>query len=198
MQPTNMNFDPLYWDNRYHSGQDGWDIGDVSLPLKSYFDQVQDKDLSILIPGCGRAYEAAYFFSIGFRNITIVDFSQIVVQELLAKFADTSINVIQSDIFALNGKFDIIVEQTLFCALDPSLRQAYVAQIYDLLNPDGKYVGLLFATEFDKAGPPFGGVKSEYLRLFQDKFEINVMDTCYNSIIARQGNELWINMSPKL
>jgi hypothetical protein len=32
----------------------------VSLPIKAYIDTLKDKDIAILIPGCGNTYEAAY------------------------------------------------------------------------------------------------------------------------------------------
>jgi hypothetical protein len=37
----------------------GWDLGLVSPQLK-IIDTLKDKDIAILIPGCGNTYEAAY------------------------------------------------------------------------------------------------------------------------------------------
>ena len=51
-----------YWTNRYSKAKTGWDIGYPSTPLKTYFDQLENKDLRILIPGAGNAYEAEYLF----------------------------------------------------------------------------------------------------------------------------------------
>ena len=53
----------------------GWDIGYPSTPLKEYIDQLKDKSITILIPGCGNAYEAAYLFERGFKQVTLVDLS---------------------------------------------------------------------------------------------------------------------------
>ena len=39
-----------YWEERYATGETAWDMGIVSPPLKAYFDQLTNKDLSILIP----------------------------------------------------------------------------------------------------------------------------------------------------
>jgi len=55
-------FDELFWSSKYQEGQTGWDMGEVSPPIKAYIDQLTNKDLSILIPGAGNAYEAAYLF----------------------------------------------------------------------------------------------------------------------------------------
>jgi methyl halide transferase len=60
-------------------------------------------------------------------------------------------HLLQADFFELNtgkGKhlpeFDLIVEQTFFCAIDPSLRKNYFKKVHQLLKPGGKLVGLLF------------------------------------------------------
>src|SRR5690554_6999395 len=42
-----------FWDIKYISNQIGWDMGEVSPPIKEYIDQIENKDLAILIPGGG-------------------------------------------------------------------------------------------------------------------------------------------------
>jgi hypothetical protein len=91
----------------------------------------------------------------------------------------------------------LILEQTFFCALEPSLRKAYAEKIHSILNLDGKLVGVLFNCEFEKQGPPFGGTKSEYLTLFESYFEVHKMEDCYNSIQPRKGNELFVILGQK-
>jgi methyl halide transferase len=76
------------WDQRYLSGQTGWDLGKVSPPLQQYFDQLQRKDLSILIPGCGNSYEAGYLRESGFTAITLLDISPVVMTRLRATLGD--------------------------------------------------------------------------------------------------------------
>ena len=60
-----------YWSKRYEEGQTGWDIGYPSTPIKTYIDQIKDKNLRILIPGAGNAYEAEYIFKEGFKNVFV-------------------------------------------------------------------------------------------------------------------------------
>lgn len=186
-----------YWDNQYTSNETGWDLKGVSPPLKAYIDQLDNKKTSILIAGCGNAYEAEYLYSLGFENITLVDISKTLTDILKEKFKNTTIKIIHQDIFEHKGKYDLILEQTLFCAIDPSLRKKYVATMSDLLTEKGKLVGLLFNCEFEKQGPPFGGNQEEYLKLFSPYFIINTMSACYNSIEPRANTELFINLSKK-
>ena len=85
----------------------------------------------------------------------------------------------------------MIIEQTLFCAITPSMRQKYVQKVHDLLENKGKLVGILFDCSFEN-GPPFGGTKEEYQLLFSKEFKHVEITTCYNSIAPRAGKEVFI------
>ena len=186
--------DAQYWDNRYQQEQTQWDIGSVSNPLKAYIDQLTNKDQSILIPGCGNSYEAAYLLDNGFTNITLIDLSPSLTDKLRTRFAnelDQKIKIITGDFFELEGNWDLILEQTFFCALDPSMRTSYVQKMHSILNKGGKIAGVLFNRAFE-GGPPFGGSKEEYEHLFTPSFEIKTMEPCYNSIKPREGAELFV------
>ena len=50
-----------YWSERYQSNQIGWDIGQASTPIATYIDQIEDKSIKILIPGCGNAHELGIY-----------------------------------------------------------------------------------------------------------------------------------------
>ena len=169
-------------------------MGKVSPPLKEYFEQLTNKSISILVPGCGNAYEAEYLLEKGFKNITLIDISPVLVNKLKKQFSDflyKEINIICGDFFTLNQTFDLVVEQTFFCAIDPLLRTNYANKMYELLNENGKLIGVFFNRTFD-AGPPYSGSKAEYHLLFKDKFQIKTMDECYNSINPRKGSELFV------
>lgn len=185
--------DKNYWDSRYQTEQTGWDLGTASGPIRHYIDQISDKDLRILIPGCGNAYEAEYLSEQGFSNITLIDISPSLVQQLRNKFEGRQeINVIEGDFFEHQGEYNLILEQTFMCALDPKMREAYVKKMHSLLSENGKLAGLLFGVHFEKAGPPFGGSISEYELLFSNYFKIQTMEKAYNSVKPREGNELFI------
>ncbi len=189
--------DKQFWETQWQTGETGWDMGRVSPPLKEYIDQLGYKDLAILIPGCGNTYEAEYLLQQGFNNVTVIDISPLFVENLRKKFAadlGKRINVIEGDFFELKGKYDLVLEQTFFCALEPKLRMKYVWKMDELLSKGGRLVGLLFDKVFDKAGPPFGGSKAEYEMLFSPYFNIHTMATCHNSHPKRAGAELFINL----
>ena len=64
-----------YWQNRYVKNETGWDIGYISSPIKEYIDQLTDKSIKILIPGCGNSYEAEYIWNKGFTNLHLLDYA---------------------------------------------------------------------------------------------------------------------------
>jgi len=97
----------------------------------------------------------------------------------------------------LIGSFDLIIEQTFFCAIHPSLRSQYVVKTNQLLLPKGRLVGLLFNVPLHKDRPPFGGSKAEYVGFFQPHFMIKKMEACYNSHYTRQGREVFIHFIKK-
>jgi SAM-dependent methyltransferase len=185
--------DQSYWNERYESGYTGWDIGHVADPLKAYFDQLTNKDLSILIPGGGNSYEAIYLMEQGFTNVTIVDISTVVTERLQknhAQWLDKGLQIICLDFFDLDRQFDRIIEQTFFCALLPDLREAYAKKMASLLKPGGKIAGVWFNREFE-GGPPFGGDVRDYTTLFSRYFESVDFTPCYNSIEPRKNAEVF-------
>jgi methyl halide transferase len=186
------NLNAAYWSNRFETHDTPWDIGYISAPLKDYFNQLTNKDITILIPGCGNGYEADYLLKNGFTNITLIDISPVLTKKLeekLQQYRGKQLTIITGNFFELNGKFDLIIEQTFFCALEPVLRKQYITQMYNLLKDGGKIAGLLFNKIFTSLGPPFGGSIDEYRDLFAALFDIQTMAPCYNSIAPRAGAE---------
>lgn len=190
-----MELGKEYWENRYLSDEIGWDIGYPSTPLKEYMDQLDDRELFILIPGGGNSYEAEYLHHQGFSNVHVIDLTAKPFERLKKACPDfPSAHLHVGDFFDHQFQYDLILEQTFFCALNPGLRHRYVAHCAELLKPNGRLVGLLFDDPLFTEHPPFGGNKKEYIELFQDAFHIDVMETAYNSIKPRAGRELFINL----
>jgi SAM-dependent methyltransferase len=184
-----------FWDQRWKDQQTGWDIGYVSTPIKEYFDSINDKELKILIPGCGNSYEAEYLNEKGFKNVFVVDISQHAIDSFLSRCPDfPEYRCIHADFFELNDQFDIVVEQTFFCAIHPDMRDRYVEKMKTIIKPGGKFVGLLFDFPLE-SGPPFGGSKEEYLQRFSKHFNNVSIERAENSIEPRQGREFWIEIS---
>jgi len=190
-----MKIDKEFWDQRWENEETGWDIGSASPPIVSFINKLKDKSISILIPGCGNAYEAEYLWDNGFEDVHVLDISE----EPLKMFAEVNPdfpveNLHCENFFEHKGKYDLIIEQTFFCALDPSLRPEYVEKMHDLLKDDGILAGLLFNDPLNTDHPPFGGNTMEYLGYFQPHFSKIEMKPAKNSIPPRKGRELFIKI----
>lgn len=194
---SHLSLNESFWNERYQNYQMGWDMQQVSPPIKAFIDTIDNKELKILIPGCGNAHEAMYLLDNGFKNVALIDISSVLVNRLMKKFKDEPIQIIHGDFFEHKGKYDLILEQTFFCALDLFFRERYVQKCFDLLNQDGKLAGLLFNVDFGANHPPFGGSKEEYQRLFETSFKILRLDICKNSFPSRMGNELFFEFEKR-
>lgn len=195
--------DETYWRNRYADGRTGWDAGAITPPLREYFNQLGPPDhRRILIPGAGRAYEAEYLHRQGFSQVMVADVAPEALAALQQRVPDfPAAHLLHADFFALPNTppYDLLVEQTFFCALDPSLRPAYARQCAHLLRPGGTLAGLLFETDFGPVTePPFGGTREEYRAYFEPYFDFVHFDTAHNSLRPRQGRELFICLRRKV
>ena len=187
-----------YWDERWRNRQTGWDIGYASPAITDYVDQLEDKSMRILIPGCGNAYEGEYLLKKGFENTFLIDLSPEALNSLKRRVPEfPEDHLILGDFFEHSKKYDLIIEQTFFCAIPPYRRKEYADKASSLLNKNGKIIGLLFDKTFDQPGPPFGGCPCEYKPIFKDHFSIEKMEECYNSIPPRAGSELFIKLAKK-
>ncbi len=184
-----------YWEKKWQNQQTGWDIGHASPPLVRYIDQLEDKEMRILIPGAGSAYEAIYLHQKGFKQVYVCDWASSAFTNLKATCPDfPEDHLIVGDFFEQDIQIDLLLEQTFFCAIDPFKRPDYVRQVAKMIRPGGKLAGLLFGVNFDSPDPPFGGHAEAYTQLFEPYFHILQMDIEKESIEPRAGNELFIEM----
>ncbi len=187
-----------YWSEQYQANHTNWNAGSITAPLKEYFDRIEDKDIKILIPGVGHGHELLYLYSIGFTDVTAIDIAAEALGQIRIQAADFPLNnLILGDFFEHEGAYDLIVEQTFFCSLQPELRVNYVEKMNQLLADKGKLVGLLFDDCFQTEGPPFGGSLIEYQQLFEPLMHIRKLEKAYNSIKPRAGRELFIIIEKK-
>lgn len=186
-----------FWERRWQEQQTGWDIGQASPPLMQYVEPLLEDNPRILIPGAGRAYEAIALHQLGFTQVFVCDWADSAFDHLRRTAPDfPADHLLVSDFFELplEEDIDLVLEQTFFCAIDPSLRPRYVEKMHSILKPGGHLAGVLFAQPFAFAGPPFGGTKEEYETLFSSHFSILEMAISPHSIRPRLGNELFIEL----
>jgi len=187
--------DAAFWDNRYATGRDRWDIGQPAPPLVSFaprLGKAAGRRLACL--GCGRGNDALFFAELGWQ-VTGFDFSEVALLHAKERAASRGLKVDfqRRDLFTLGrdeeGVFDVVVEHTCFCAIDPARRSEYVSVVRGLLKPGGVFLGLFYAILPDD-GPPFPTSADELRRLFADGFEEEALFVPDNSVAERAGREI--------
>jgi SAM-dependent methyltransferase len=158
----------LQWESRYQQGETGWDRGRVSPALDYWFGGGNGQPCRVLVPGCGRGYEAAILAARGF-DVTAVDIAPSAVQHLRALLDREGVEaqVVEADLlhWEASEPFDAVYEQTCLCALDPTTWPAYAGRLRRWLRPSGSLFAQFMQTGRE-GGPPFHCDLSTMRRLF--------------------------------
>jgi hypothetical protein len=183
--------DSDYWNSLYLAGDTNWDKGFPSPVVKRLLREgVVPAGASIAVIGAGRGHDAIEAARQGFQ-VTAVDYAPEAAKDTAANAAKAGVKleVLQRDLFALEGRFDAVMEHTCFCAIDVGLRPAYVEKVAALLGPKGTLFGVFYA-HGRAGGPPFDTSEAEVRRLFGARFEIERLSVAPDSIETRKGLEL--------
>ncbi|CAN5588306.1 hypothetical protein BH10BDE1_BH10BDE1_32610 [soil metagenome] len=159
--------DAAWWDERYESGDTRWDGAGPHPLLDSLISPLKLTRCRVLILGCGAGHDAAWWERQG-HIVTGVDYSQEAVDRARANYGERdSLKWVRADAFKLpqewTSRFDIVFENTMFCAIPPARREELVRAWWRLLTPRGRVIGL--ALIMDKlSGPPYGSSEWEIRR----------------------------------
>jgi SAM-dependent methyltransferase len=188
-----------HWDERYAAGTHKWDLGSPSPPLVHAIHRARLAGPGrALVPGCGFGHDARLLATHGFDTLGI-DFAPRAVERARANaraVASKGVRFEVMDLFALpeslDGTMDLVFEQTCFCAIHPSRRDAYVDAMARVLSPGGLLLGLFYVIQ-PEDGPPFGTTEEEVLHRFtgSDLFRLETARRPEESVPARQGQE-WL------
>jgi methyl halide transferase len=173
---ASRRLDPSGWDERWVTRDTPWDLAAAAPPLvRAVRDGLVAPPARTLVVGCGAGHDARAFAAAGF-DVVGVDFSEAAVaraRELAAAEASRARFEV-ADVFALPPALvgmDLVVEHTLFCAVDPGDRDRYVDGVADALRPGGRLLALLWLIRTEK-GPPFGSTEDEVRHRFGRRFRL--------------------------
>ena len=148
--------DASAWNHLYEIDDAGWDLGQASPALCWAVDQAWFQSLSpgtALIPGCGRAWDAEPFVTVGWR-ILGVDIAPMAIEQARQRFEpETAIELRAADALHLNEHIDLFIDHTFFCALVPDQRQAWVDCLARCVKPHGYFLGVHLRTSFSNRQP---------------------------------------------
>ncbi|HEX6827367.1 MAG TPA: methyltransferase domain-containing protein [Burkholderiales bacterium] len=154
---TGQNDPTRFWEERYRSATTHWDRGGTSPALLEWLEQGALTPSRILVPGCGRGYEALELARRGFEVVAL-DFAPSAVRHLRDELlrAGLRAEVHEADVLAWTAEhpFDAIYEQTCLCALPPKTWARYEEQLRGWLRPGGRLLALFMQTH-KEGGPPY-------------------------------------------
>ena len=167
---------PEYWEELYKCGDIQWDLGGHT-PIFNHWINKINVCKKICVLGAGNGWDAINFALKG-HTVTAVDFALSPINNMkrFAKANAVKMEILHLDIFDLPNNFenyfDIVVESTCFCAIDPNRRLAYVEMVNHILKTSGNFVGILFPLDLNKKchGPPYYVDLKKTLTLFGQFF----------------------------
>lgn len=196
----NEGYSKQDWQKHYDEGDLRWDLGEASPPFVRLWQEKKLRPGKTIIPGCGCGHEVVFFSERGF-DVTGVDFSPGAVTHLTQRLSQKGLhaNVLHKDFFELEAAhdscYDLMLEQTFFCAVAPSARPLYVETVSRILKKNGLLVALFYETN-GIGGPPFHTAHTDIPGLFCGSFFIEHLEKTPHSIERRKHRE-WLGILRK-
>jgi methyl halide transferase len=206
-----------YWSDAYDSGHDGWDMGSPTPVFAALLQRLGTRlgtlgleaeeaasittpaEPRVLMPCCGRGHDALLFASHGYR-VTAVDFATPALEHLREESTRRLLHLEAraEDMFLLDASndaaYDLLLEYTCICAIDPSRRRAFVDLAARVLRPGGHLVTLLFPVDNRPGGPPFAVDADELSRMLREHFVLQydvIPDTSVRPRLGRERLMIW-------
>ena len=101
IQTTNMSEScdsawPVFWNQRYASGETPWTLHAVPAALCSFIKRRRRRG-TVLIPGCGIDHEVLQFFQTAGLEVTAIDFSTVAVAQTRKALVNFDGKIIRGD-----------------------------------------------------------------------------------------------------
>jgi SAM-dependent methyltransferase len=163
-----------FWEEMYQKGETRWEKGEASPGLVDFLSERPDLPKgNVLVPGCGFGHDVRAWAKAGFAatGLDIAPSSHRLSKERTPEGLSAIFelgNFLADEPFA---RFDYVFEHTLFCAIQPTERDAYLDALKRWLRPNGTYVAVFYMIP-DEDGPPFGTTREEIRRRFAGDFEL--------------------------
>ncbi len=165
-----------YWETRYQTNDMPWEKGAASPGLVDFLQAEPGlRRGTVCVPGCGTGHDARAWAAAGFSVLGVdIAPSAIRLAAERTRAAGLAAEFQQTDFFRAMPprRFDWVFEHTLFCAIQPSERDAYVEAVLRWLAPGGQYLAVNYLIP-DQDGPPFGTTREEIWERFSPHFELH-------------------------
>ncbi|HTL71941.1 MAG TPA: methyltransferase domain-containing protein [bacterium] len=181
-----------YWEQRYQTKDMPWEKGAPAPGLVDFLLTNPDlKPGSVCVPGCGTGHDVCEFARAGFDAFGCdVAPSAISLAKERTHTAGLAAQFALADFLRDEPpqKFDWLFEHTLFCAIQPTERDAYARAVLRWLKPGGFYLTVNYIILENNDGPPFWTSREEQLDRFLPHFDL-LADWIPRSYPNREGRE---------
>lgn len=199
---STMNKSAAEWDQHYQDLHTPWDHGTAAPAITEVIEREKFPPATeVLVLGCGYGHDTRAFSEAGCHG-TGLDLSARAMEIALEKASADLLpsTFIQGDLFnpelPQQKRYDVIWEHTCFCAISLEMRADYAKAVYQLLQPEGTFVGLFYTDTGNPPGegPPFNVDREEIIRLFSPYFTLQwekFPDEAYPNRIGREWLMCW-------
>ena len=186
------------WEARYQSGDMHWDQGTPAPGLVEFLREHPELPRGpVAVPGCGTGHDVRAWADFGFpaHGFDVAPSAIRHAQERTQAWAARTPAPAQIPSFTLANflqdppplRFNYIFEHTLFCAIQPAERDAYVDALLRWLPPGGTYLAINYI--LCDGEPPFPVDRTELWRRFRPPFHL-IDQWIPRSYPHRTGREL--------
>ena len=193
---------PTDWEDHYRTGDMPWEKG---TPHPALVDFLKRSPVHgrVLVPGCGTGHDVRALAATA-DEVVGLDIAPSAIANAKAQPAVGGEQYVLGDLFALPRKFlasfDAVFEHTCFCAIDPSLREKYVAAVASALKPGGHLLAIFYldpGLDPGESGPPFGVTREELDGFFSPRFTLLREWKPAATFPGREGREMCRLMQAK-
>ncbi len=190
--------DPEFWKERWQNQQIGFHEGKPNALLIEFGEKLLPEPSqlapSVLVPLCGKAQDLLWLSDCGFEvtGIELVESAaQAFFEENALSFKRENwhgqpslvagkIRIVVADVFALDalpsGIFDAVYDRAALVALQPEVRERYVAELLRWLKPEARLLILTFVyDQTSMAGPPFSVSDAQLLALYDASAHLELL-----------------------
>ncbi len=194
-----------FWHQHWQEQRIGFHLDNVNPYLSKYWHRLNLAVQSrVFVPLCGKSKDLYYLYQQGFRVLgnelstlavqdfyteqqlnaskTIISDEKIFSDQIeLTLWSSPEVDILCGDFFALKKDYlhDLaaVYDRAALVALPPEMREKYVQKMLELLPQ--KVSMLLLTLEYDekeKQGPPFSVTQEEVYRLYDEHFDIKLLE----------------------
>lgn len=186
------------WAQRYATRDTPWDLGDahpeIVARIAAGLVPASASSARAWVPGCGRGHDALALARAGWR-VSAMDFADATQGDLNLRLAEFGGRFLLGDVLesALEERFDLVLDHTFFCALDPRLRARWGAAIGRSLAPAGRVCALVFPVgkPASEGGPPYGCSTQDLQAALGPEFRAQLDEPCLHRAQKRSWAERW-------